>query len=169
MILGLSTATFTTLHVVLSLIGIASGIIVLLGMLGAKRLEGWTALFLATTTLTSLTGFLFPHDRLLPSHYVGIVSLAALAVAMLARYACRLQGAWRWIFVVSAAAGLYFNCFVAVVQAFQKLSFLERLAPTQSEAPFLLAQSALVAILIVLAILAIVRFRPAAADRAARA
>jgi hypothetical protein len=169
MILGLSTATFTNLHVVLSLIGIASGIIVLLGMLVAKRLDGWTALFLATTTLTSLTGFLFPHDRLLPSHYVGIVSLVALAVAMLARYAYRLHGAWRWIFVVSAVAGLYFNCFVAVVQAFQKLPLLERLAPTQSEAPFLLAQSAVAAILILLAILAIVRFRPAAADEAAQA
>jgi hypothetical protein len=166
MTLGLSTATFTSLHVVLSLIGIASGIIVLLGMLGAKRLDGWTALFLATSTLTSLTGFLFPHDRVLPSHYVGIVSLVALAVAMLARYVWRLQGAWRWIFVISAVMGLYLNCFVAVVQAFQKLPFLERLAATQSEPPFLLAQSAVAAILIVLAILALVRFRPAAAGAA---
>jgi hypothetical protein len=161
MMLGLSTTTFTSLHVVLSLIGIASGIIVLLGMLGAKRLDGWTGLFLATTTLTSLTGFLFPHDRLLPSHYVGVISLLALAVAMLARYGCGLQGFWRWIFVASAVAALYLNCFVAVVQAFQKLSFLERFAPTQSEPPFLIAQSIVLAILGALGILAMLRFRPA--------
>ncbi len=162
MILGMSTATFTTLHVILSLIGIVSGIIALFGMLGARRPSGWTALFLATTVLTSVTGFFFPRDHLLPSHIVGIISLVVLAVAMLALYIYHLAGAWRWIYVVSAVAALYFNLFVGVVQAFQKLPFLQPLAPTQSEPPFLVAQLVVLAIVIVLGILAVLRFRPAA-------
>ena len=162
MILGMSTATFTTLHVILSLIGIVSGIIALFGMLGARRPGGWTALFLATTVLTSVTGFFFPRDHLLPSHIVGIISLVVLAVAMLALYIYHLAGAWRWIYVVSAVAALYFKLFVGVVQAFQKLPFLQPLAPTQSEPPFLVAQLVVLAIVIVLGILAVLRFRPAA-------
>jgi hypothetical protein len=162
MILGMSAATFTTLHVILSLIGIVSGLIALLGMLAARRPDGWTALFLATTVLTSVTGFLFPRDHLLPSHVVGIISLAVLAIAMLALYVYHLAGAWRWIYVVSAVAALYFNLFVGVVQAFQKLPFLQPLAPTQSEPPFLAAQLVLLAIVVVLGILAVVRFRPTA-------
>jgi hypothetical protein len=162
MILGMSTATFTTLHLILSLIGIVSGIIALFGMLGARRPDGWTALFLATTVLTSVTGFFFPRDHLLPSHIVGIISLVVLAVAMLALYIYHLAGAWRWIYVVSAVAALYFNLFVGVVQAFQKLPFLQPLAPTQSEPPFLAAQLVVLAIVIVLGILAVLRFRPVA-------
>jgi hypothetical protein len=160
MILGMSADTFTLVHVVLSLVGIGSGLIVLFGMLGAKRLDGWTALFLATTALTSVTGFFFPVTGFLPSHAVGILSLVFLAAALLAFYVYHLAGAWRWIYVVGAVVALYFNVFVGVVQAFRKVSFLEPLAPTQSEPPFLVAQLAVMAIFIVLGVLAVRRFHP---------
>jgi hypothetical protein len=162
MILGMSTYTFTLLHVVISLVGIATGILVVLGMLGAKRLDTLTAVFLATTVLTSATGFLFPIARIGPPHIVGAISLAVLAVALLALYGYRLAGAWRWIYVASAVFALYLNIFVGVVQAFQKLPFLEPLAPTQSEPPFLIAQAAVLGIFVLLGLLAGVRFRPAA-------
>jgi hypothetical protein len=160
MVLGMSLETFTLAHVVLSLVGIASGLIVLFGMIGAKRLDGWTALFLATTVLTSVTGFLFPVAGFMPSHAVGIISLVVLAAALVALYVQRLAGSWRWIYVVGAVVALYLNVFVAVVQAFRKLSFLEPLAPTQSEPPFLVAQLVVMAIFIVLGILAVRRFHP---------
>jgi hypothetical protein len=160
MILGMSADTFTLVHVVLSLVGIGSGLIVLFGMLGAKRLDGWTALFLATTVLTSVTGFFFPVTGFLPSHAVGILSLVFLAAALFAFYVYHLAGAWRWIYVVGAVVALYFNVFVGVVQAFRKVSFLEPLAPTQSEPPFLVAQLAVMAIFIVLGVLAVRRFHP---------
>jgi hypothetical protein len=160
MVLGMSLETFTLAHVVLSLVGIASGFIVLFGMIGATRLDGWTALFLATTALTSITGFFFPVAGFMASHAVGITSLVFLAAALVALYVYRLAGSWRWIYVVGAVVALYLNVFVAVVQAFRKLSFLEPLAPTQSEPPFLVAQLVAMAIFIVLGILAVTRFHP---------
>ena len=160
MILGMSLATFTTLHVIISLIGIITGIVALLGMLAGRKLGVWTALFLATTVLTSVTGFLFPFSKLLPSHVVGIVSLAVLAAALLALYVFRLEGPWRWIYVAGATLALYLNVFVAVVQAFQKLAFLQPLAPTQAEAPFIVAQVAVLAIFAALGFLAVKRFHP---------
>ena len=160
MILGISTSTFTLVHVILSLIGIVSGIIVLLGMLSAKRLDGWTALFIATTVLTSVTGFFFPSDHLLPSHIVGIISLVVLAVAILALYVYRLAGSWRWIYVAGAVLALYLNVFVGIVQAFQKLPFLRPLAPTQSEPPFLATQLIVMAAFVVLGIVAVWTFHP---------
>jgi len=160
MILGMSIATFTVLHVIISLVGILSGAVVLAGMLGSRRLEGWTALFLATTVLTSVTGFFFPFDHLLPSHIVGILSLVVLAVAILALYVYRLAASWRWVYVMGAVVSLYLNVFVAVVQAFQKLPFLKPLAPTQSEPPFLVAQIAVMALFVVLGIAAIRSFHP---------
>lgn len=162
MILGLSTSTFTFVHVVLSLIGIFTGLVVLFGMLGAKRLRRWTAVFLATTVLTSVTGFFFPRDQLLPSHVLGILSLAVLAVAVLARYVYRLARSWRWIYVAGAVVALYFNVFVGVVQAFQKLPFLEPLAPTQSEPPFLVAQAVVLVTFVALGIVAVRSFHPEA-------
>lgn len=165
MVLGMSLATFTLLHVIISLIGIATGLIVLFGMLAGKRLDGWTWLFLATTILTSVTGFFFPFDHLLPSHIVGIISLVVLALAVLARYAFRLSGAWRWIYVVTAVTALYLNCFVGVVQAFLKIPALTPLAPTQSEPPFQIAQGALLVLFIVLGFLATRRFHTAPATR----
>ena len=158
MIFGMSTSTFTLVHVVLSLIGIFSGVIVLFGMFSSKRLNGWTALFLATTVLTSVTGFFFPRDHLLPSHIVGIISLVVLVVAILACYAYHLAGPWRWIYVVSAVLALYLNIFVGVVQAFLKVPFLNALAPAQTEPPFLITQLVVLALFVVLAVVAAIRF-----------
>jgi hypothetical protein len=147
-------------HVIVSLIGIVSGIVVLVGMLSAQRMAGLTAVFLATTALTSVTGFFLPTEHLLPSHVVGIISLVVLAIALVALYLRRLAGAWRWIYVVTAVIALYFNCFVGVAQAFQKIAALHALAPTQSEPPFMIAQLVLLAVFIVLGFLAVKRFHP---------
>jgi len=163
MILGMSLSTFTTLHVIISLIGIVTGLVVLLGMLGGRKLDSWTAIFLATTVLTSATGFLFPFNKLLPSHVVGIVSLVVLAIALLALYGLHLAGAWRWIYVAAAVLALYLNVFVGVVQAFQKLAFLQPFAPTQTEAPFIVAQVLVLAIFAALGVLAVRSFHPEAA------
>ena len=162
MILGMSLSTFTTLHVIISLVGIVSGAIVLLNMLGGRNSAGATALFLATTVLTSATGFLFPFSKLLPSHVVGILSLVVLAVALLALYAFHLDAAWRWVYVVGAVLALYLNVFVAVVQAFQKLAFLQPFAPTQSEPPFIVVQTIVLAIFVVLGFFGVKRFHPQA-------
>ena len=159
MILGMSTSTFTTVHVIISLIGIFSGVVVLLGWLGGKSSGGWTALFLATTVATSATGFLFPVDHFLPSHGVGIISLVVLLVAILARYAFHLAGAWRWIYVVGAMVALYLNVFVLIVQSFQKVAALKAMAPTQSEPPFLVTQLVVMALFVVLGIVAAKKFR----------
>ena len=147
-------------HVVLSLIGIVAGLVVLVAMLSRKRLGALTALFLVSTVLTSITGFVLPHEHLLPSDIVGIISLVALAVAIAALYVYRLAGSWRWIYVGTSVLALYLNVFVGVVQAFEKLPFLAQLAPTQSEPPFLVAQLAVLAIFAALGILAVMRFRP---------
>ncbi len=160
MILGMSFVTFTILHVVISLIGIATGIAVLLGMLNGKRLDGATAVFLATTVLTSVTGFMFPFSQLLPSHIVGAISLVVLVVALIALYGQHLSGAWRWIYIVMATIALYLNVFVGVVQAFQKVSFLRPLAPTQAEPPFVIAQVAALVLFAVLGFLAVKNFHP---------
>ena len=160
MILGMSTSTFTLVHVVLSLVGIFAGFIVLFGMFGSKKLDGWTALFLATTVLTSVTGFPFPRDHILPSHIVGVISLVVLAVAIFALYSRHLAGPWRWIYVVGAVVALYLNVFVGVVQSFLKVPALNALAPTQSEPPFLIAQSVVLLIFIAFAVVALRSFHP---------
>jgi hypothetical protein len=159
MILGMTASTFTLVHVIISLVGIGSGFIVTFGLLTGKRLDGWTALFLATTVATSVTGFFFPFDHLLPSHKVGIISLVVLVVAILARYGLHLAGAWRRIYAVSAMIALYLNVFVGVVQAFEKVPALKAMAPTQTEPPFLVAQIAVLVIFVGLAILAAIKFR----------
>jgi hypothetical protein len=156
----MSTATFTLVHVVISLIGILCGFVVISGLLRSSRLAGWTAIFLVTTILTSVTGFGFPFDHFLPSHWVGVISLVVLAATLLALYVFRLSGPWRWIYVATAMLALYLNVFVAVVQSFLKVSFLKPLAPTQSEPPFLVAQIVVLAIFIGLGIIAARRFHP---------
>jgi hypothetical protein len=160
MILGMSLATFTALHVVLSLIGIAAGLVVFWGMLSAQRLPGWTALFLVTTVLTSVTGFMFPFEQFGAPHAFGVISLVALVVAILGLYTYKLAGAWRGLYVVCALLSLYLNVFVGVVQAFQKLAPLNQLAPTQSEPPFGVAQLVLLVLFVVFGIRAVKRFRP---------
>lgn len=158
MILGLSTATFTFLHVLISLIGIGSGFIVVLGLIAGKLLPRWTAVFLATTIYTSLSGFLFPFKGVTPGIVVGILSMIVLLLAIIARYSGHLAGAWRGTYVIAANIALYFNSFVLIAQSFQKIPALKALAPTQSEAPFKVAQLALLVVFIVLSTLAFKRF-----------
>jgi hypothetical protein len=159
MVFGMTLATYTLLHVVISLVGIGSGLVVLFGLLSGKRLAGWTGLFLATTVATSVTGFGFPVEHFLPSHGVGIISLVTLALAILALYVFHLAGAWRRTYVISSVVALYLNVFVAVVQSFEKIAPLRVLAPTQSEPPFAIAQLAVLALFVGLGILAAKRFR----------
>jgi hypothetical protein len=166
MILGMSTATYTSLHVLISLVGIGSGLVVMSGFLTGKRLDGLTAIFLSSTVLTSVTGFGFPFDHLLPSHKVGIISLIVLAVAIAARYMFHLAGAWRWIYVIGGATALYLNVFVLVVQAFLKVPALKALAPTQKEPPFLLAQLVVLVVYLAFTILAAKKFHIQAAPAA---
>lgn len=163
MILGLSFGAFTTLHTALSLVGILAGAVALAAMLAGRWLGGWTLVFLATTALTVVTGFLFPFGTLLPSHIVGIITGVALIVAGYALYARRLRGGWRATYVVAAFVSLYLNVFVGVVQAFQKIGVLNALAPTQSEAPFAIAQVAVLALFLLGGTLALRRFHPVTA------
>src|SRR6266700_4392710 len=161
MIVGMTTSTFTLVHVLISLVGIASGLVVVFGLLTGKRLDGATATFLASTVATSVTGFGFPFDHLLPSHKVGILSLLVLAVAIIARFVFHLAAAWRGIYVVSAVVALYLNVFVLVVQLFEKVPALRAMTPTQKEPPFLLAQLVMLALFVGLTIIAAKRFRMA--------
>ena len=158
-ILGMTLSTFTFVHVLLSLAGIGSGFIVVYGLLTGKRLDSLTGIFLVTTVLTSATGYLFPVEHILPSHIVGAISLAVLAIAILARYALHLAGAWRSIYVIAAVLALYLNSFVAVVQSFLKVPALQALAPTHKEPPFLVAQLAVLTIFVVVGIFAVKKFR----------
>ena len=169
MILGMSTSTFTLVHVILSLVAILSGLVVLFGMLSSKMHEGWTAFFLATTVLTSVTGFPFPRDHILPSHIVGVISLVVLAIAIFALYGRRLAGRWRWVYVAGAMLALYLNVFVLVVQSFLKIPSLKSLAPTQSEPPFVVVQAVVLLIFIALGVLAVRSFHPQPGASALRA
>ncbi len=161
MVLGLSIPAFTLLHVVISLIAIGAGLTVLVAMANGDRLRGWTALFLAMTFLTSATGFLFPPKPIGPPHIFGFVTLAVMIPTLLGLYVFRLAGWWRLIYIGGAVFVLYLNSVVAVVQFFQKFAFLKPLAPTQTEPPFLIAQSVLLAVIVVLGVLAAIRYRPA--------
>jgi|SRR5947207_5289282 len=153
-------ATYTAVHVIISVIGIASGLVVAVGYLSGKRFEQATRVFLSATALTSLTGFGFPFTHLLPSHIVGVLSLVVLAVAIFARYGKRLAGAWRWGYVVAATLALYFNVFVLIVQSFLKVPALKTLAPTQTEPPFAIAQLVALAIFAVLGAAGVKTFHP---------
>jgi hypothetical protein len=150
---------YTIVHVLISVVGIFTGLIVLFGMLAGKRLDGWTKWFLATTVLTSVTGFFFPFHGFTPAIGLGIISLLVLAVAIYARYPRQLAGHWRWIYVVTAVVALYFNVFVSVVQSFEKIPALHAFAPTQTEPPFKFTQLVVLALFAVLTIIAAIRFR----------
>jgi hypothetical protein len=170
MILGMTTFTF--FHVVLSLVGILSGLVVVFGMIGGKRLDGWTGWFLITTVATSITGFMFPYHGFTPGIGIGILSLVVLAFAMLARYSRHLAGGWRRTYAITAVIALYFNVFVLVAQLFAKVPALHALAPKGSEPPFAFAQVAVMVIFIGLGIAAVKGFREPIAvvrDRSARA
>jgi hypothetical protein len=162
MMLGLSLSAFTTLHVIISLIAIAAGLVVMFGMLGANRMPALTAIFLLLTILTSVTGFMFPFTELLPSHMIGILSLVLLAIACVALYAQHLAGAWRPVYVLTALISLYLNVFVLVIQSFLKIPFLHALAPGNppSAAIFAVVQG-LVLVFFAVAIFGVWRrFRP---------
>ena len=165
MILGMSLATFTLLHVAISLVGIAAGFVVVYGFFTSKRLPGWTTAFLATTILTDITGYFFAFTKVLPSHIVGAISLVILAVAVVALYIYHLEGSWRWIYIAASVAALYLNVFVGVVQAFLKIPFLHELAPTQSDPPFIVTQAVVMVAFVAIGILASRSFHPAAEDR----
>ena len=158
MIWGMSTETFTRVHVLISLAGIATGLIVVFGMVAGKRLDGWSVVFLLTTAATSIIGFGFPFEHLSPAHTLGIVSLVVLVVVVYARYARHLAGRWRRIYVIGVAIALYLNVFVGVVQAFMKVPGLAALAPHRNEPPFLIAQLIVLLLFVVLTIVAARRF-----------
>ena len=166
MILGLSVATFTILHVLICLIAIVSGLVVLRGMLGNRNLTSWTAIFLVFTVLTSVTGFPIPPFGIDPPRVIGTLSLVLLLGAILGYYVFHLQGAWRWINVATAVISLYLNVFVFVIQSFQKIPFLQPLAPTQSEPPFVIVQALVFALFVGLGFLSVRRFKPAELARA---
>jgi hypothetical protein len=142
--------TFTLIHVALSLLGIVAGLVVAGGLLAGRRLDGWTGVFLATTALTNITGFLFPFTSFLPSHAVGIVSLLILPVVLWARYGKQLAGGWRRVFVVGSVTLLYLNVFVLIAQLFRRTPALIASAPTQSEPPFIVTQLGTLVVFLVL-------------------
>jgi hypothetical protein len=158
MIFGMTPLTF--FHVLISLIGILTGIIAVLGMIAGKRLDGWTVVFLVTTALTSITGFFFPFHKLLPSHILGVISLFVLAFAIPARYVKHLEGAWRKVYAITASIALWLNVFVLVAQLFMKVPALHAMAPNGNEPPFLISQVVVMAVFIVLTIAAAIKFRP---------
>jgi len=158
MVLGMTSFTF--FHVLVSLVGIVSGFVVLAGFFNANPLPGWTAVFLATTIVTSVTGFGFPFGTLLPSHKLGILSLIVLAAAIYARYGRKLIGGARPLYVIAAVAAQYFNVFVLVVQLFKHVPLLERLAPTQTERPFVVTQLVVGIVFVAAGVRAVKWFHP---------
>jgi len=157
--LGLSLQAFTILHVIISLVAIAAGLVVFYQMLNSQFSPVWTLVFLVTTILTSVTGFMFPIAAFTPALGFGIISLVVLAVALYALYSQHLAGAWRWIYVVTALFALYLNVFVLVVQSFQKIPALNALAPKGSEPPFAIAQAVVLAAFLYFGYCAVKAFR----------
>jgi len=129
-------------------------------MFASRRLPVTTALFLLTTILTNVGGFLFPIHGFTPGLGVGGISSVILLIALFAYYGKGLAGGWRWIYVVTAIAALYFNVFVLIAQSFVKVGALAALAPTQSDPPFVITQAAVLAIFVLIGIIALVTFRP---------
>lgn len=158
--MGMSLSTFTVIHVVLSLVAIAAGFVVICGLLADMPMRRWTAIFLALTVATSVTGFGFPFTHFGPAHSVGVISLVALLLAVIARYRYHLAGRWRTGYVVTATMALYLNVFVGIVQAFQKVAVLHALAPTQAESPFRITQIVVLMLFIATGACALTRFHP---------
>lgn len=152
--------TMVGFHTVISLVALLAGAVVVLGMAGNADMPAVSALFLVTAVVTSVTGFLLPADRVLPSHIFGVVSLVALAAAIAARYAFSFRGGWRVTYALCVVLATWLDAFVAVFQTFLKVPSITALAPTQSEPPFAIAQGVTLLVFIVLAVLAARRFRP---------
>jgi hypothetical protein len=163
MILGMSTATFTLLHVLISFVGIGSGLGVLYGMVRDRSVSSVTLIFLLTTAATSLTGFAFPNDHVTPGIIIGVLSLIVLAAAGIARYGLHLKGLWRPIYIIASSLALYFNVFVLIAQSFEKVPALHALAPTQKEPPFAITQLAVLILFAVATVFAVQRFHPESA------
>ena len=163
MIFGMTP--FTLIHVVLSLIGIAAGLVVVRALLASNLSKAWTTTFLVGTAATSLTGFLFPFHGVTPAILLGVLSLIVLAAAVAGRYVFHLTGPWRWIYAAGSVTALYFNVFVLIVQAFEKLPALHALAPTTppSGPAFSVVQGLTLVVFVVMGVLAVRRFRPAGA------
>ena len=164
MVFGMSIATFTLVHTVLSLVGIFAGLVVAGGLVTGTRLDRWAAVFMVTTVLTSVTGFGFPFDKVLPSHVVGIVSLVVLVAAIFGDYVKHRVGAWRTTYAVGVVLATYLNVFVLVAQLFKRIPVLFLLAPTQSEPPFALTQGLVLVLFIWLGGTAVKGFRPRPID-----
>jgi len=163
MILGMSIHLYTQIHVIISLIAITSGLLVAIGMLMARSSSPMTALFLATTVLTSVTGFFFPFHGVTPGIVVGILSLVVLLLTLIAHYGKHLAGGWRGTYVITAMFALYLNVFVLVAQCFEHIPSFHVLAPTGTEPPFKIAQGIVLVVFVVLTIVANKKFRPAIA------
>jgi hypothetical protein len=162
MVFGMSVATFTLVHVVISLVGIVAGLVAMVGLLRSQPAGAVTLLFLLATIFTSVTGFFFPVEKLLPSHVIGIISLVLLAVACFALYSRTLTGPWRWIYVVTAMTSLYLNVFVGVIQSFLKIPPLHALAPGEppSGLSFAVVQGLVLVLFVAVTVAAIRKFRP---------
>ena len=163
MMLGISLHAVTVLHVVISLVAIVAGLVVLFGLFKSQSMPGLTAIFLITTILTNATGFMFPFEKLLPSHIIAILSLVLLAIACYALYGAKLSGAWRPIYLITAIASLYLNVFVLVIQSFLKIGPLHELAPSvpPSEPPFAVVQGVVLVLFVLATIRAVRRYHPA--------
>ena len=159
MILGMSLAGFTQLHVAISIFAIVAGFLVVFGMLAGKRWPLLPALFLITTAATSITGFMFPYHGVTPGIVVGILSMIVLLLATIALYGGHLAGGWRGTYVVTAILALYLNFFVLIVQSFEKVPALHSLAPTGKEMPFKVAQLLALVVFVVLGVLAYRKFK----------
>jgi hypothetical protein len=162
MTLGMGLTTFTLLHTIISIIGILSGLVVLLAVLAGRLKSRFTSLFLWTTVATSISGFMFPVHKFLPSHVVGTLSLIVLVITIPALYVFHLSGGWRRVYIVGATIALYFNVFVLVVQSFLKVPFLHKLAPSGSEPAFIIAQTIVLALFVYLGIVALRKSRKSA-------
>jgi hypothetical protein len=159
-------STFGLIHIALSLLALVSGLIVVTGMLAARRLDRWTALYLASAVSAAVTGLGFPGFGI--PQYIGIAALVVLLVAILARYAFRLVGPWRSTYAVAAVLGVYSLVFFTIGEAFFRIPALKPMAPTLTELPFWLAQLAALALFVALAVAAPMTFRHEAATEARR-
>lgn len=174
MIVGLSVQTFTIIHVIISLLAIASGFVVVFGLIGSHRLPKLTSLFWTMTVLTTVTGFMFflsPTQAkvLTPAAATGVVATLFFVLGLIALYGKQLYGRWRWIYAVSATVSLYLNIFVLIVQSFQKLTILNPAASLTPPFPnppfepvqfnFAVAQGAALIIAVMLGIVTALKFR----------
>lgn len=141
MILGLSVDTFVIVHVVISLVAIVTGIVAMVGLASGRWLPGWQIVFLVTTALTSLSGFLFPFSGATPAFAFGVISTIALGIVVAALPRREQSLASGVVYVIAAILALYLNVFVLVVQSFLKIGALQSLAPTQSEPAFVIGQA----------------------------